>query len=1126
MSKIFYLPDGGYVTIPDTMSLAEADAKARVKFPEAYGIHQKHGFFPAFQAGLKEGVGSGLSGLGNLTGIQSLQAAGQNMLAPDQTPGAYRPTTDADIAAASKQGVFSGLGSLYSKYVGEPLGGMLGRYAIPTAVGAGAAMLAPEAGAFGLGAAGLQAAARGAGFVAADLPMEQGENVQEQQNQIQQAQARGRLAPEFNQAKTVAASLAQAAMLPILGTAGHVAANATLKALTPDIADMAKMVSRGELSQADATAALQSKTQNILTQMGVRTAEATAVGVPLMTGTEALRMSQAGEDINSPEAQARLGETAKAALALAPLGGLAGAYTGFRTRGRQEQVLNQAGNEWDHVENIAKAFEQQREQTKSQAATTQTIMPQVRDQLSNVMGMLDNPDGLNELINNPKQYFLLPSKDLADLRKQLIEYRKGASDRAQAIVNAEKGRQDTREAVAAAEDNGQTLTDDHIDELKASTEHKDTQKWIERALSGQTLSGLQNVRPSVLEMKNPLQAQQRLQAIDAAESILRRGNVEDIFTGQQTLPKEPIQPAPTAMGLTPEETKAAHADLYQQLMDAIGKYAKTGDEKDRIVRDELLKQARLQQGHQMSLDERSQNEPAPKPSAAPVSAAGGEGNAVPVSEPVPEGDGRAGAVPEGVGADQQPVERAPVGPKSVEPPLTLNEIQEKIDELAAKPRTERVNRAMKKLLKLRNEEQQRLIAFKKSAGFEALQPTPAEAVATAEAAKSVGRNEPRFGVEPATAKAAKNIWNSKWHEGDPDVPSYDQLHPDAKDMLHARLELHHEEMPNKTVRQHPEELTVQDFEDVENAHELGANRDRRAEIAKREAAREFKNKQKTEKAVREYIKDKFGPSEDERNRMANEEAIRSAEEGVDPDTLLASKRDRGLRPPANPSTPDAVHNAITDMMGGDAWNRSKVQIYRHISDVPEQYQKEFHDDTQALAIRGSRAIFVADRMNAGEERGVIMHEVGEHVGIDKLLNDREKRNLHDGILRWKNGPDGVEKDSVLAAEKRIPPGLDDEHARKELIAYTAEELNARGVTPRTPSPGGRFLQRLMDLVSGVIRKLGFGENLTGQDVVDLLHGSVVKELRGEARAEPGGEVMRSAIERKIAKFEALQKCLG
>ena len=317
------LPDGSYFPINSGQSPEQAQTAAQQMYPESFGNTPGHGIFAAGLSALRGATASGLQGLGSLVGSKTIQDYGAQAAAKDASDrAAYAPTSDADVSSAFQRGVFPGLGAEFEKNIGEPIGGMVGRYVAPVALGAaaaaGAAALAPEEiGAAGIAAIG--AGARAAGTILSDTPVEQGENLQRQQQFAAQQQAIGAPAPE--QGNPVLASLGQAALLsvmPILGGKGL----AAWRALGPTLAEQATLVSRGAITQDVALANLRTTATN-MAQRGV---EAAGVTVPMVVGSEALRTAQSGEDVTSPAAMARYKEGVEGSLPLALLGAPLGAW--------------------------------------------------------------------------------------------------------------------------------------------------------------------------------------------------------------------------------------------------------------------------------------------------------------------------------------------------------------------------------------------------------------------------------------------------------------------------------------------------------------------------------------------------------------------------------------------------------------------------------------------------------------------------------------------------------------------------------------------------------------------------------------------------------------------------------
>jgi len=615
MSKPHYLPDGRYVLIPDDMPPEEADRRAARMVPEAYGIQQKHGGYEALKAGLKEGAASSLSGLGSFTGSETLGQWGRALAQPSEEPGAYRPTSSEDVTKAFSRGVFPGVGAAVSRYATEPLMGAIGSYAIPTAAAGAAGFLAP-------GAAIPAALARGAAFIGADVPAEQGRNIQEQEAVNAQRAAVGQAPAQFSQTETIAASLAQAALLPVFGALGGAASRAAFKAMGPDLAATARAVERGELSQEAAVAALQSTAKNV----AVKTGEMAAIGVPMMTGTEALRMAQAGEDVTSPEAMARYKEAAGAALAGAPVFGALGA---MGMRRAQRQPIEEAGRKYAGAEEQAKAIEA--EQAQRAAAVEAT------------------PEGetVQMDLGVPEGKPMFPELAQAQAAVKYLKEQKAPREDIKAqqeVVQQLKERGPQPEA-ANEEVAAPTITRAYFNRLGVS--NKGAGRELRQQFEGRDMTD-----PAArAELKEALttHAEQYPERATAIERALK----DPMFYEQRGLefePPKPIEAAPVEPPRPVEAAKPTEADLHAQLLEAI----KAGDEKQI---QELVAQARkkpevtpTEPAERAAPTERAAEEPARGAEEKPVERAAAE----PVREVAPKVEVK----PEETGVAGKALERA------------------------------------------------------------------------------------------------------------------------------------------------------------------------------------------------------------------------------------------------------------------------------------------------------------------------------------------------------------------------------------------------------------------------------------------------------------------------------------
>lgn len=211
----------------------------------------------------------------------------------------------------------------------------------------------------------------------------------------------------------------------------------------------------------------------------------------------------------------------------------------------------------------------------------------------------------------------------------------------------------------------------------------------------------------------------------------------------------------------------------------------------------------------------------------------------------------------------------------------------------------------------------------------------------------------------------------------------------------------------------------------------------------------------------------------------------------------------------NPSTEKDVLAALYELAGVDAtaknavpWNKQRLAVYGTLSEVPENLRHLFTDNnTQGVAWEGIRAVILAERVEKGTERGVLLHEVGAHVGLTELIGEKNVIEVANQIERMGKGGSRIEQEAVAAAQARIPQDTPQGDRVQELIGYTAEELDKRGIRPQGQGMGSQLLRKIMALVRTALNKLGLfqvsTEAFTGQDLMDLLQGSMANVMQGQ-----------------------------
>jgi hypothetical protein len=152
---------------------------------------------------------------------------------------------------------------------------------------------------------------------------------------------------------------------------------------------------------------------------------------------------------------------------------------------------------------------------------------------------------------------------------------------------------------------------------------------------------------------------------------------------------------------------------------------------------------------------------------------------------------------------------------------------------------------------------------------------------------------------------------------------------------------------------------------------------------------------------------------------------------------------------------------------------------------------------------GEKVTLYANGIPSGQSMAVALHEVGAHLGMEKLLGKKQYNAVIDRILDMVAKGDGsTEAKMAQAAYKRIPVSdFKRGVGRDEMVAYFVEEMaksEAAGTLPKV-GPMRVMWNRIKNaIVTSINKALGtnFGvKDFSAQDILDIAKSSFVAESK-------------------------------
>lgn len=213
------------------------------------------------------------------------------------------------------------------------------------------------------------------------------------------------------------------------------------------------------------------------------------------------------------------------------------------------------------------------------------------------------------------------------------------------------------------------------------------------------------------------------------------------------------------------------------------------------------------------------------------------------------------------------------------------------------------------------------------------------------------------------------------------------------------------------------------------------------------------------------------------------------------------------------TTVEAVRSAINDI--ATPMGRRKITVYQTADEAVQNGALNSKDakGTQGWVDDKGNAFFIAGNIPNGSELAVVLHEIGAHLGIEKLLTDAQYEALVKKIFAWAQSDANTQEAKIArVALARVDAAKLENEAdlAPETIAYFIEEAVKAGVNPTAmqyKTELGRWFRTLWAAFKVALRRLNLinADRLTAQNVVDLAYGAANLELTGKLDVDTSGE---------------------
>ena len=201
-----------------------------------------------------------------------------------------------------------------------------------------------------------------------------------------------------------------------------------------------------------------------------------------------------------------------------------------------------------------------------------------------------------------------------------------------------------------------------------------------------------------------------------------------------------------------------------------------------------------------------------------------------------------------------------------------------------------------------------------------------------------------------------------------------------------------------------------------------------------------------------------------------------------------------------------LRNELRRAIGNEDTYVRKVAVYESVEDFvteKKRYAGRIPTDAKGFVDpETGRAYLFADNIAAGEGMGILLHEVGVHIGFRNFFNKAQFTSIANTVRSWADAPASTLEGKIgRAAKKRAEDaGTPESQMDDELIAYAVEEAVKAGVEPAGTKGGSAvadWLRTVVDAFNKAVKALGLApEKLKVGDLVNMAYGAAQLEIKG------------------------------